>query len=291
MNIPEAQTLMERLNTLEEGFTPKNRALAAYVVGRPREAVFMTARELAANCGVSDATVIRFVHHLGYGGYPEFIQALRDLLDSEFTMMDRVDLISRHGLGADQYHRVISQEIENLRSLYDGLDPERLDRVAEELIKAPRVDIVGARLSYTYAYYLGWSLGKLRKRVRTHDGCDSWSIDLVTQLPDEALLVFIATSRYPNVLLRLARLARRLRRRIVLIADSNNCPLIQFADQVLIAPFKRFPLYNSPSTLAAMINCLVVGMISKMGHDLREHQSMLEQMYRENDIFFNLDKD
>ena len=291
MSSHESQTLMERLNLGEKGFTPKNRALAAYVVGRPRDAVFMTARELAAACGVSDATVIRFVHHLGYGGYPEFIQALRDLLDGEFTMMDRVDLISRHGQGADQYHRVISQEIENLRSLYDGLDPESLDRVAEELVSAPRVDIIGARLSYTYAYYLGWSLGKLRTRVRSHDGCDSWTIDMVTQLPEKALLVMVATSRYPNVLLHLARLARRLRRRLILIADSNNCPLTRFADQVLIAPFKRFPLYNSPGTLAAVINCLIVGMISKMGPELREHQNMLERMYRENDIFFNLDKE
>lgn len=283
-------SLPDRLEQNRDSFTPKNRALAEYVMQHPREAVFMRTRELAAACQVSDATVIRFVHHLGYRGYPEFIQALRDLLDSQFTMMDRVDLISRGALGDNLYHEVISQEIENLRDLYSSLDSQSLDQVAKRLIDAPRIDIIGARLSYTYAYYLGWSLGKLRTRVRSHDGCNSWTIDHVSQMPRDGLVVMVATSRYPNVLLHLARLCHRLERELILIADSGDCPLTRYANQVLIAPFKRFPLYNSPSTLAALINCLIVGMVTKMGKDLREHQQMLERMYRENNIFSNPDQ-
>ena len=58
--------------------TPKARILADYIVNHPRKAVFMTTKELAQACQVSEATVVRFVSQLGYEGYGAFQQALRD---------------------------------------------------------------------------------------------------------------------------------------------------------------------------------------------------------------------
>ena len=291
MSAQAEPTLLERIEKLRKRLSPKNKVLADYVLSHPRKAVFLRTRELASACGTSDATVIRFTHLLGYRGYPEFIQALRDLVDHQVTIMDRVDLIEKDALAGDKYSQVLLQEIDNLRYFYESLNPMEIDQAVQRLMKAPRIDIIGARLSYSYAYYLGWSLGKLRRQVRSHDGCNSWTIDHITQLPPASLVMMVATSRYPNVLMHLAQLCQRLGHKLLLIADSKGCPMIPYADQVLVAPFKRFPLFNSPSTLAALINCLIIGLVTKMGKELREHQEMLEQMYRENEIFFQQDRE
>jgi hypothetical protein len=58
--------------------TPKGKILGSYIIQNPRKAVFMTTKELSEACGVSEATVVRFVGQLGYGGYGQFLQALRD---------------------------------------------------------------------------------------------------------------------------------------------------------------------------------------------------------------------
>jgi hypothetical protein len=46
---------------------------------------FKTARELGEAVAVSEATVIRFAHHLGYPGYPEFQRDCQQMLSDELA--------------------------------------------------------------------------------------------------------------------------------------------------------------------------------------------------------------
>jgi DNA-binding MurR/RpiR family transcriptional regulator len=291
MNTPAGLPLPERVALLKDKLTPKSRRLAEYVLQNAREAVFMRARQLAAACKVSDATVIRFVHHLGYRGYTHFIQALRDLVDDEFTMMDRVDLIDLQSQDLERYHKIIFEEIGNLKNLYASLDPAAIGKVVDRLRQAPRVDVIGARLSYTYSYYLAWCLEKQRTGVYCHDGTSTRLADHLNLLPKGSLVVMVATSRYPKQLVRLGRICQRSGHELILIADSGTCPLAPMAAHTLTAPFKRFPLFNSPSTIACLINCVVVEMVARSGAELRKHQEKLETLYRENDIFYNVERD
>jgi DNA-binding MurR/RpiR family transcriptional regulator len=48
------------------------RKVADFVLDRPQEAVNMNVAELAKQSDVSEATVIRLCHHLGYSGYYQF---------------------------------------------------------------------------------------------------------------------------------------------------------------------------------------------------------------------------
>ncbi|HHP7235861.1 MAG TPA: MurR/RpiR family transcriptional regulator [Desulfobacterales bacterium] len=281
------QTLQERRKTL----TPKGRILCEYVLSHPRKVIFMTTRELAEACGVSEATVVRFVGRLGCEGYGAFLQALRDTVDTELTLMDRVDLTDLVQPESERWGRVVMEEIENLRHLYDSVDMAAMDRVVTMLREAPEVYVVGSRLSYTAAYYLGWCLTKVRKGVRILRGSDRTSIDWLTIAGEDVLVVLFATSRYPNELIRIGRLVRRLGLALVLITDSAACPLMQFAGQTLVAPSRSIPLFGSPTSLSCLINYLVQELASRLGEEMKHHQERLEQMYLENDVLFNLKRE
>ena len=162
--------------------------------------------------------------------------------------------------------------------------------MVDRLSDAPLVYVVGSRLSYTFAYYLGWSLAKIRPGVQILRGSDSTVIDRLTTAPEQSLVVVIATSRYPNELIRVCKLVRRLGHELILLAESRLCPMIQFANIHLIAPCKHFPIIGSPSTLACLINCLTMEMMSRNGDRMRSHQEKLEKTYLEHDILFNLEK-
>ena len=132
----------------------------------------MTTRELSEACGVSEATVVRFVNQLGFGGYGEFLQALRDYVDTGLTLQDRADLPGMKGPG-DRFHKVVFDEMDNLKQFYDSIDMNTMQLFVDSLAKSPWVYVVGSRLSYTFAYYLGWSLTKVRKGVHILNGSDS----------------------------------------------------------------------------------------------------------------------
>jgi DNA-binding MurR/RpiR family transcriptional regulator len=281
---PVIKGIMKQFDTL----TPKGRVLGSYIIQNPRKAVFMTTKELSEACGVSEATVVRFVGQLGYSGYGEFLQALRDFVDSGLTLPDRVDLPGMKGPGTDLLHRVVFEEMNNLRQFYETIDLKMLSRIVDQLHNSPAVYVIGSRVSYTFAYYLGWSLTKVRKGVNILKGSDSTAIDWLTNAPDNSLVVLITTSRYPNELIRMGKVTRRLGHNLLVITDNSLCPVIPFAHLSLVVPSRSIPLIGYPTTISCIINYLVLELVNRHHPQLKEHQEKLEQMYMENDILFNM---
>lgn len=280
--------LIEKISAGLEALTPKGRILGEYIIAQPRKAVFMTTKELAEACEVSEATVVRFVAGIGYDRYSDFQQALRDFVDTELTLLDRLDIADMQAPGAVRFRRTVSEEIDNLQQLYNSLDVETMDTVVDVLDRRVPVHVIGSRLSYTMAYYMGWAMTKVRDNIRIMTGSDRTTIDWLTIAPAESVTVIVATSRYPNELIRLGKLVKRLGQTLVVITDSATCPVLQFADHHLIAASKHIPYLGSPTSMSCLINFLVHELASRQGDALKRHQAKLEQSYWENDVLFNV---
>ena len=291
MNNQQSHPALKGIVDQRPSLTPKARILGNYILKNPRKAVFMTTKELAETCRVSEATVVRFVNQLGYKGYGAFQQALRDFVDTELTLLDRTDMSDMEGPGKDRLRRVVFEEMDNLKHFFETVDLNVLSSVVDFFEKSNSIYIIGSRLSYTFAYYLGWSLTKIRPDVRILKGSDSTSIDWLTIAAPESLVVIIATTRYPNELIRLGKMVRRLGMTLIVIADSSLCPLTHFAHLSLIAPARNIPFIGNPTTISCIINYLVLELASRNGIRLKRHQEKLEQIYLENDILFNLDRE
>jgi len=280
--------IIRRIEQAHSSLTPKARILAEYIVENRRKVVFMTTKELAEACKVSEATVVRFVNQLAYKGYGAFLQELRDVVNDELTMVDRVALTDLKGPGSDRLQRIVGEEIDNLRNLYRDLDMKTAQNVIESLHERPNVYVIGSRLSFTLAHYLGWSLTKVRKGVQILRGSDLTTIDWLTLAPPESLVVIFATSRYPNELIKMGKVVKRLGQTLVVITDNSLCPLNQFSDHVLVAPSKQIPFIGSQTALICLINYLVEEVASRTPEETNAHQELLVQSYRENDILFSM---
>jgi len=281
---PVINAISNKLDSL----TPKAQALGTYIMQNPSKAVFMTTKELAEACEVSEATVVRFVSGIGYDRYSDFQQALRDFVDTELTLLDRLDIADMQAPGAVRFRRTITEEIDNLQQLYNTLDVETMEAVVEVLDRRVPLHVIGSRLSYTMAYYMGWAMTKVRDNIRILKGSDRTTIDWLTIAPADSVAVIVATSRYPNELIRLGKLVKRLGQTLVVITDSAGCPVLQFADHQLIAASKHIPYLGSPTPMSCLINFLVHELASRQGNALKHHQAKLEQSYWENDVLFNV---
>ena len=284
-----SHSMMKRLAEQQHLLTPKGRILGEYILANPRKAVFMTTKELANTCNVSEATVVRFVNQLDYDSYSAFQQELRDFVDTELTLLDRTDISALQKPGTDRLSRVIFEEMDNLKQFFESVEMDVLNKVVDYLEKSSTIYVVGSRISFTFAYYLGWSLTKVRQNIHILKGSDSTAIDWLSIAEPQSLVIIIATSRYPNELIKLGKMTRRLDHTLLVVTDSPLCPLNQFAHLSLIAPSKHIPFIGSPTTISCIINYLILELASRDGGRLKMHQEKLEQAYRENDILFNLD--
>ena len=268
--------------------TSKGKMLAEFVLSSPEKAVFMTTRKLAAAVGASEATVVRFVRQLDYASYALFIKALRELIDTELTLIDRSRLADSVVRSDDaELERITNQDIENIRAMIKNIDLSEVKKIRKILKESEAVHIIGSRLSYAPAHYMGWTMAKLRKNVTILSGSDRTTIDRLIFASKKSAVVVIATSRYPNELIRMGKLVKRQKLKLILLTDSPSCPLVQFSDHVLIAPLKTIPFLGNPAALISLINYLVHTLAADMGKELKNHQEKIEQAYLENDILFN----
>ena len=284
----KATSLNKVINKHYPELTSKGKILAEFVLSNPDKAVFMTTRKLAAAVGVSEATVVRFVRQLKYASYALFITALRELIDTELTLIDRNRLINPVVRSEDaELERITNQDIENIRAMSKNIDLSEVKKIRKILKESEAVYIVGSRLSYAPAHYMGWTMAKIRKNVSIFKGSDRTTIDRLIYASQKSAVVVIATSRYPNELIRMGKLVKRYKLKLILLTDSSSCPLVQFSDHVLIAPLKTIPFLGNPASLISLINYLVHTLALDMGKELKNHQEKLEQAYLENDILFN----
>src|ERR1700689_24508 len=74
---------------------PKQRSIARYIVENHSTVVFSTANEVGSAAGTSGATVVRFAQLLGYDGFLELRDSLRDRRPSFPTFLDQLSDLSR----------------------------------------------------------------------------------------------------------------------------------------------------------------------------------------------------
>ncbi len=289
MNDPASHPVINDISSKLDSLTPKAQTLGTYIMQNPSKAVFMTTKELAETCEISEATVVRFVSTLGYKGYSDFQEALKDFVNTGLSLPERAAIKGIKEPGSDRLHRGILEELNNLKFLYENINVETMNQFVDHLDKSHTVYVVGSRLSYTFAYYLGWSLTKIRKGVHILKGSDSTTIDLLTNANSNSLVILAATTRYPNELIKLSKMIRRSGHTLLTMTDSSICPVIQFADLSLVVPARSIPFIGNVSGMLAVIQFIIQELANRKGDDLSKYQKQLEQVYLENDILFNLD--
>jgi len=273
--------------------TVKGKKLADFILTRPDKAVFMTTRQLAAAVGTSEATVVRFVRQLGYKSYALFITALKRLIDTQLTLMDRGRIASSEAstraVNSEdaEFERLINEDIDNLREMSNSIDFDQVKKIRKILKTCDPVYVIGARLSYAPAHYMGWTLAKVRKNVHILNGSDRTTIDRLIFAPEKTAVVLIATSRYPNELVRIGKIVQRYNFKLILLTDSDACPLVPFSSHALVISTKTIPFLGNLSAMTSLINYIVHTQAAAMGDSLKDHQEKLEQAYLENDILFN----
>jgi DNA-binding MurR/RpiR family transcriptional regulator len=277
----------EFFSKIREGalnFSPKNMALANFVVQNYQRVAFMTARQLAQKCGVSESTVMRFVTSLGYTGYPDFLRTLQDIVNYELTAVERFEITpqgkeEKRGPGKRRDERLVRKtilrEIENLRRLHDQFSEEEFDRGVEEIVKAKQVFILGFRVSASLAIYFGYLLKKVKETVCVITQGGSTVYDQMGSLEKDSLIIAIGFRRYPSELIDILKYCKSRGLKILAITDNMVSPVAAMADLIQVVEYTGESFVD---TFAAPI-CLINGLIAETAmRDKKKSLSMLDKL-------------
>jgi len=142
----------ERIREARAGMSKSFARLADYLLDAYLEAAMMTATELAHEVDVDAATVVRFAQHLGYSGFPELQDEIKDKVRRDLLLKTRQDAepdsvsgVVRASLG------YLADAIGQARKL---LNADAVVELVEKIGDARRIILLPESLGQSTAYNL-----------------------------------------------------------------------------------------------------------------------------------------
>lgn len=213
--------------------TKTERQAAEYFLAHPDEFAFLTLDKLAVKTGVSTASVIRFCRRLGFFGYKDFQETLRDGMSSRMPL----PLKQAHNrtTQADQLlNRVVMDGAKAIQKTFAELPAEKLSAAVDLLEDSRRVYTFGLRESYALAHYLYTRLITVRDQVHILDTGFHTMLEPLLDLNAGDVVVVFLFRRYTEQSLRMLPLLKSAGASVILVT-SEPCEeaLAAYADVLL----------------------------------------------------------
>lgn len=208
--------------------------IADYILANPKQAVNCNVSELAKVSGVSDATVVRMCHHIGYTGYYQFrIELSRDLgkqqqLEDSYT-------VAEGGLA-----QIFSSYAETMIAVGKRMDENTFRKCAKLLKKAKTVHIIAAGNATNLSQYMGFRLERMGIRS-CYDCMPEYYINHINLSREGDILIVISKSGISKPVIRGMELAKERRMKMIAITASAQSPVSSLADYILVSSGQQEP--------------------------------------------------
>ena len=238
-----------RLRDAKPAMTRTEQTVAAYVETHLRDVPLLSIKQLARQCGTSEASVLRFCKTLGYRGYRDFTLSLSAAMGSAGDHGEEKRYTDiRPG---DKLQTIIENvSYNNRRSIEDTLSVLNQEQVAaavSALIRAPRIDWYGVGASGLVCQDAQQKFMRIRKRCQAF--VDGHSIQTAAALLDEGdVAVLVSNSGTTVEILDALELVR--------LRGATSIAITRYSRSELATSCCTSPPRKSPSAAAPWVRAL-----------------------------------
>ncbi|ODN69083.1 MurR/RpiR family transcriptional regulator [Methylobrevis pamukkalensis] len=241
------KSFLGRVNQALPTLHPAERKLGNMLCDFPGDLASYSSGELAALAGVSKATISRFVRKLGYVSFEEARRHARE----EKATGSRLYLASRTLADArTSLDTQFARTVENLQRTLSTIDDTTIPAIADALLSARKVWVVGYRASHAFASYVGWQLLQVLETISViPGGGQTMGEHLVGVGAADVVLVFGLRRRPVSLGLVLDQIEQS-GARLVYITDEGAPPHSGVSWHLRCETSPSGPLFNHVSVMA-----------------------------------------
>ncbi len=240
--------LTEKIKAMS--LTKTEKQIADYILDHIDTLGLKTITALAAEIGVSDTSIIRFLRALGFAGYSDFKREMGARMMTQYIdgalspgqkYRKRKNTLRKENLVND----VLSCTVENLHKSAQTLDMATVEQVADTLIRSKRKFIAAFRGTSCCTAYMYRKLILLLPDVICCDQAESRAIEQMVDISPEDCLMLYSFPHYSEINFSLLDIARRNGAQIIVITDRVTSPLASSANYLLTAAVEGLGFTNS----------------------------------------------
>lgn len=274
--------ISEKMPAMSKG----QRQIASFLLEHYDRAAYMTAAKLGEECGVSESTVVRFADEIGFSGYPELQNALRELTKTKLTAAGRLEVTENVFGRAEILDRVLLGDAEKIRRTLEGLDRAAFGSAVERIAAARKVYILGSRSSSILAGFLNFNLRMMFDNVHNIELSSGGEIfEQILDIGEGDVLIAISFPRYSKRTVRAVQYAHRAGCNVVALTDSEASPIAGESDQLLLAKSDMASFVDSLVAPLSIADALVAALSMCRREEVLSRLRRLEEIWDEYDIY------
>ncbi len=274
--------LSHRINEGYGRFSKGQKRLAAYITDHYDKAVFLTAAKLGAAVGVSESTVVRFAMHLGYQGYPEFQEALAELVQDRLHLADRMEVTYGQLGQSEILQTVLKKDLEKIAYTQEHIDQAAFDQAVDTILQARHIYIVGLRSCAPLASFFAFYCNLMFEQVHLlQTSSVSELLEQMARIGGEDVMFGISFPRYSMRTLKAMEFANNRQAKVITLTDSIHSPMNLYSSCNLVARSDMASIVDSLVAPLSVINALIVALCMKRQNEVVQTLAMLEDVWEE----------
>lgn len=225
--IDRIPALLLRVKALYNSLSKSEKKVFDYILQNPEEVIYLSVTGLAEKSGVSDATVVRACRKIGMDGYQDLkVNLAQDIVTPLQSIHEDVDESDSYSQILD---KIIQSTMHTLQFTRDVIDIREIEKAAEALGRAHRVNIYGLGNSHAVAVDMQHKLMRLGINATAYTDSHMQCIASV-YLGSNDVVVCVSHSGSSRDVVEAADLAKKNGATIISVTNFGRSPLSDLAD-------------------------------------------------------------
>lgn len=280
--------LSNRINDAYGRLSKGQKLLATYITDNYDKAVFLTAAKLGEVVGVSESTVVRFATHLGYKGYPEFQNALEELVRNKLNSIQRMEVTYGRISQSKILESVLKSDAEKIQSTLEKIDQSAFEMAVDTILNAKNIYIIGIRSCAPLASFMAFYFNLIFDNVRLLSTSSSSEIfEQMARISGDDVIIGISFPRYSMRTLKAMEFANNRSAKVITLTDSIHSPMNLYSSCNLISDSDMASIVDSLVAPLSVINALIVALCMKKQSEVAKTLEMLEDIWDEYQVYEN----
>jgi RpiR family carbohydrate utilization transcriptional regulator len=272
--------LLSQVEAMREQLRPSERKLADYVMEAPREVLDLAMTDLAMRVGVSQPTIARFCHALGFSGFREFKIRLAQSIASDVPTPAVYRDVRSDEPAAGVAAKVLDRTIGALIEVRNSLSSDSVAAAITLLAGARRIEFYGAGGSGIVALDIQHKFFKLGVPSVAYSDPHTYTTSAALLGAGDVVVVISNTGRTRDIL-DAVKSAQSGGAKVVAITHGNS-PLARLASVGLFANVDEDTDIFSPMT--SRVSHLAIGDILAVGVALARGPALAEKLAEAKDV-------
>ncbi|MDE5416273.1 MurR/RpiR family transcriptional regulator [Alkalihalobacterium chitinilyticum] len=272
------KTLEERIDRQYKKLSPSQKKAAEWMRRNLQQTALSTAKKVGEEALVSEATVHRLVHVLGYKGFQDMKSHLQESFITDRTVL-RFEYANETTNDLSWIQQAVQLECVNLRGSFTSELEEAIQQAATCIINSKKRYVVGWRAGLSVSTSLSYLLNLILGDTQLLPAGGELS-EKLAYITEEDLIIAVGFPRYCKVTWQAVEQAKENGATSIVFTDTPISPFYPIADVALLANTQSIGFFDSYVTPLLVSQLLIQEIGRQAPEQVKSNLKKQEELFR-----------